>query len=500
MARAGFKVSIVSILLSASLSVLTAQAEDNKAPEAGIVPITTTSAQARDLYIHAMVKLENLHGQEAMQDFRKAVQLDPDFAMANIIIGFPTIDPIVEPAERAAVLSKANAAKAKVSRGEQLIIEWVTNTKQGHMVGAIQAMNEALDEYPNDRHLAWLAGVWLENQQQWKRAIPVFERAIKLDPDFAAPLNEVAYCYARFRLYDKAFDAMQRYIGLLPNEANPQDSYAEILRMGGKFEDALIHYHASLKIDPGFVESQLGIADTYALMGDESRARSEYAVAIQHARSKSQAANWSLNAAITYIRERNFAGANDAFRALATQAHQDDLALPEAEAYRMMATYQTDGNSAMQLLKKAEDVLQENHPLAAAERQEELALILRERAARAARDGKLSLAASTLQRLQQMAASSQDQNIQLAYDGAAGAVLVAQGKYEKALSHLQEDDHNPVSVWLMVTVQQNLGDKRGAEETAQRLTTWNEPTLEQALVVPDFRAKEAASTSSFHRM
>lgn len=500
MARAGFKVSIVSILLLASLSVLTAQAEDTKSPEAGIVPITTTSAEARDLYVHAMVKLENLHGQEAMQDFRKAVQLDPDFAMANIIIGFPTIDPIVEPGERAAVLSKANAAKAKVSQGEQLIIDWVTNTKQGHMVGAIQAMNEALDEFPNDKHLAWLAGVWLENQQQWRRAIPVFERAIKLDPDFAAPLNEVAYCYARFRLYDKAFDAMQRYIGLLPNEANPQDSYAEILRMGGKFEDALIHYHASLKIDPGFVESQLGIADTYALIGDEPRARSEYAIAIQHARSKSQAANWSLNAAITYIRERNFAGANDASRALATQAHQDDLALPEAEAYRMMATYQTDGNSAMQLLKRAEEVLQENHPLAAAERQEELALILRERAARAARDGKLSLAGSTLQRLQQMADSSQDQNIQLAYDGAAGAVLVAQGKYEKALSHLQEDDHNPVSVRLMVTAQQNLGDKRGAEETAQRLATWNEPTLEQALVVPDFRAKEAASTSSFHRM
>lgn len=502
MARAGFKVSILATLAFAGLAVLTVQAEDNKAPAArsGIVPITTKSAEARDLYLHALVKLENLHGQEAMQDFRKAVQLDPDFALANIIIGFPTIDPIVEPAEQAAVRTKANAAKAKVSRGEQLIVEWVTDTGEGHMVSAILAMNEALDEYPNDKHLAWLAGVWLENQQQWKRAIPMFERAIKLDPDFAAPLNEVAYCYARFRFYDKAFDAMQRYIGLLPNEANPQDSYAEILRMGGKFEDALIHYHASLKIDPGFVESQLGIADTYALMGDEPRARSEYAIAIQHARSKSQAANWSLNAAITYIREKNFAGANDAFRAVATQAHQDELALPEAEAYRMMATYQGDSNSAMQLLRRAEDVLQEKHPLAAAERQEELALILRERAARAAREGKLSLATSTLQRLQQMADSSQDQNIQLAYDGAAGAVLVAQGKYEQALPHLQEDDHNPVSVKLMVTVQRNIGDSRGAEETAQRLTNWNEPTLEQALVVPDFRAKEAASASSFHRM
>lgn len=506
MARAGFAFSIIAAPYFLAASLALAQAADpNRATEpvdgAGVVPVTTRSAEARDIYLHAMVKLENLHGQEAMQDFRKAVQLDPDFALANIIIAFPTVDPVVDPAEQASVRDKANAAKAKVSPGEQLVIEWITSSSEGHMVAAIQSMNEALEEYPNDKHLAWLAGVWVENQQQWKLAIPMFERAIKLDSEFAAPLNEVAYCYARSNMYDKAFDAMQRYIGLLPNEANPQDSYAEILRMGGKFDDALLHYRASLKLDPGFVESQLGLADTYALMGDESRARAEYAVAIQHARSKSQAAGWSLNAAVSYIREGNFTGANEAFRAVAARSHQEELTLPEAEAYRMMATYQKDSSTAMQLLKKAEDILQEKHALSASSRQEELALILRERASRAARDGKLSLASSTVRRLQQMAVASQDQSIQLAYDGAAGAMLAAQGKYEEAMPHLEEDDHNPLSVQLMLTVAQRLGDKQRADEVAKRLANWNEPTLEQALVTPEFRGKEAASTSSsFRRM
>jgi len=514
MMRTRVGLSIIAFLFLCYMLVVSARAQDDVASvstittadpaangSARVVPVTTKSAEARDLYIHAMVKLENLHGEEAMQDLRKAVALDPDFALANVIISFPTIDPIVDPAEQVSAREKANAAKSKVSRGEQLIIDWITNTTEGHMVPAIQAMNEVLDEYSNDKHLAWLAGVWMENQQQWKRAIPIFERAIKLDSDFAAPLNEVAYCYARYRMYDKAFDAMQRYIGLLPNEANPQDSYAEILRMGGKFEDALIHYHASLKIDPGFVESQLGIADTYALMGDESRARTEYAIAIQHARSKSQAANWTMNAAVSYLREKNFSGADAAFRAAARQAHQDDLALPEAEAYRMMATYQVDSNTAMQLLKKAEAVLDEKHPLGAAARQQELALVLRERASRAARDGKISLTSTTLQRLQQMADASQDQNIHLAYEGAAGALFVAQGKYEEAIHHLEEDDHNPVSVRLMVTAYQNMGAKDLAEQSAKMLATWNEPTLEQALVVPEFRTREAASaTSSFKRM
>jgi tetratricopeptide (TPR) repeat protein len=115
--------------------------------------------------------------------------------------------------------------------------------------------------------------VWVENQQQITRAIPMFERVVQLNPDFAPPLNELAYCYARTRNFEKAFATMQRYITLLPNESNPQDSYAEILRMAGKFDDALVHYRASLKIDPNFVFSQLGIADTYSLKGDEARDR-----------------------------------------------------------------------------------------------------------------------------------------------------------------------------------------------------------------------------------
>src|SRR6185437_13329739 len=72
------------------------------------------------------------------------------------------------------------------------------NSSEGKIIPAIQAMNSVLEEYPKDKMLAWLGGIWIENQQQITRAIPIFERAIKLDPNFAAPLNELGYCYAAF--------------------------------------------------------------------------------------------------------------------------------------------------------------------------------------------------------------------------------------------------------------------------------------------------------------
>lgn len=466
----------------------------------GILPITTKSAPARQLFVGGLVKLQNLHGSEAMKDFHKAVQLDPDFALAHIIISFESVDPSVDPAEKVAARDKANAVKSRVSRGEQLVIDWLTNSSEGRMVPAIQSMNEVLEQFPNDKFLAWLGAVWVENQQQITRAIPMFERVVQLNPDFAPPLNELGYCYARTRNFEKAFATMQRYIALLPNESNPQDSYAEILRMAGRFDDSLVHYRASLKIDPAFVYSQLGIADTYALKGDEPRARAEYALAILHASSKMQAATWNLQLAITYVREEDFAGADTAFRAVALQAHENDLAVPEAEAYRMMASYQTNAKTAMGLLNKAEDVLKEKHTLPKMAQQQELALVLRERAARAVREGNNDLAAVALKRLMELSDSTHDQVVQIAYEGAAGAVLVGQGKYEEALTHLTADDRNPLSLQLMVRSYQQTGDKAHADELSTLLSNWNEPTLEHALVVPQFRSRQTQTARSFSRM
>jgi tetratricopeptide (TPR) repeat protein len=468
---------------------------------ANTLPITTHSKQARQLFDSGLVKMENLHSIEGIQDLRKAAQLDPDFALANILISFESVDQAVDPEEKVAARERAKAARGKVSHGEQLVIDWIANSSEGKIIPAIQAMNSVLEEYPKDKMLAWLGGIWIENQQQITRAIPIFERAIKLDPNFAAPLNELGYCYARVRNFDGAFAVMQRYIALLPNESNPQDSYAEILRMAGRFDDALVHYHESLKIDGTFWVSQLGIADTYALMGDEERARAEYATAIKHAGSKMEAATWNLQSAMTYVREQNYDAADTAFLAIARQAHKEALAVPEAEAFRMMSTYQANNASAMALLEKSENALShKNHPLPNMNRQQELALILRTRAERAAHDGNISLADATLKQLQALLNATNDQVIQMQYDGAAGAVLVSEGKYEQALPHLQEDSRNPLSMRLMVVSYRKMGAREVAEELSKTLANWNEPTLEQALVVPEFRARRAETASTFKRM
>jgi tetratricopeptide (TPR) repeat protein len=449
--------------------------------------ISTKSPKAHLLFEQGMAKIEMLHVQAGLESLRKAVQADPHFALGHIMLNFFSEDPGEQVAER----DQALASRQYAGPEEQMVIDWLVNASQAHWIPAIQAMNGALDRYPRDKHLAWLAGWWLAvAQNQSPRAVPLFERVIKIDPSFADAWNEAAYCYAKAGNFDKAFADIKHYAELVPNEANPQDSYAEISRMAGHFDAALEHYRMSLKIDPTFHESQLGLGDTYALMGDEPRARVEYAKAVAVG-TPTQKVTWGLQSAASYVREGDYAGADAAFRQLAQDAHARDLANLEAEAYRSMALYQKDPSAAADLLAKAEAVLHEPHNVPQVLLNEELASVWRSGVDRAVRDGDWNRAQALLQRLSDLAASNNDEVIGFAYAGASGAIFLASGRFNEAISDFEGDPTNPVSMRGLFVAYEKSGQKDNAARLAASLASFNIPVIEQALVVPEFRKQRA---------
>ena len=451
--------------------------------------ISTKSPQAHAFFEKGVEKMEMLHIEDGLQNLRSAVKADPQFALGHIFLMFFSQDPTEKVAER----EKALASRASADPEEKLIVDWLANASQARLLPAIQSMNEVLQNYPRDKHLHWLAGWWLlldHNQSQ--RAAAMFERVIEIDPKFADAYNEAAYCYARQNNFEKSFAYIKRYTELVPNEPNPQDTFAEISRMAGRFEDALTHYRMSLKIDPTFHESQLGLGDTYALMGDQPRARVEYAKAIETA-SPVQKVLWALQSAATYMREGDLASADKAFNAVAEQAHAKDFANLESEAYRSMSLYQLESAASLRLLAKAEAVLKEDHKVPQSLLNEELAVVLRTRVERAIAGNNKELADSTLKQLQAMAeANSADGLIENALHGAAGAVALAAGNYADAVNHFEEDDSNAISMRGLITAYEKNGQEGNARRLGAKLAALNVPLIEQALVVPEFRKQRAA--------
>jgi tetratricopeptide (TPR) repeat protein len=306
-------------------------------------------------------------------------------------------------------------------------------------------------------------------------------------------LNDLGYAYALTRNYKEAVAAMERYVAALPGEPNPQDSYAEILRLSGDFPGALQHYQAALKIDAKFVYSQLGIADTYALMGEQAQARSEYAKAIASAESDADRVEFEMQSAMTYVRQHKYEQADTAFAAVANEAHSLGLEFHEAEVHRMMAMYQPDPATALKHLQQAESVLAQSTTVPKSDRDEELARVLRWRVARAGDAGDQAVADQALQQLQTMATTSNSHAIHHAEEAAVGARFMQQGKYQDAVAHLQEDHDNAFSMKLLAEAYMRTGATAEAEAESKLLQSLYAPTMDQAVVVVPARERLAAN-------
>jgi tetratricopeptide (TPR) repeat protein len=466
-------------------SVAPTSAHHLKKGESTSLPITTSSAKARQLYEKGMADYENLYLERCNDEWRAAVKEDPNLAVAWAWIAFNSGNP----GEVSDARAKALALVPKITPGEQLMVGWIAKVQEGKYIEGISLMNDMLEMYPQDKHLLYLAANWLMGENGDDQAQRLLEKALVLDKNYPAALNDLAYVHARNRKFDKAFAAMDRYVALLPNEPNPQDSYGELKRMAGQFESSLEHYRMALKIDPDFVTSQLGLGDTYALMGNQEQARVEYDRAIRFAHNEADRLTYSMQHAMTWVRDGKDAEAEKEFLEIAQTAHAKAQGLQEAQAYRQLAEYQSDDQTSLKDLKLAEDALHHQATISASDRDEEMSRILRNRIVRASRSGNHQLADDSLQQLEALANGSRNRVIQSSYEGAAGTLLMDQKKYDEAVAHLEEDQDNPFSMELLVQAYYQIGATDKLHEMEAKLRGTNVPTMEQALVVPAIRLK-----------
>lgn len=480
-----FSLAVCAILVFAFCCVTPSHAHHLKKGDTTYLPVTTSSPKARALYEKGMADYENLYLERCNDDWRAAVKEDPKLALAWAWIAFNSGDP----KEVSAARAKAKALAPTLTPGEQLMIGWIVKVQEGDYINGISAMNDMLEMYPHDKHVIYLAANWLMGEQGDEQAQRLLEKALALDKNFPAALNDLAYVEARNREFAKAFAAMDRYTALLPQEPNPQDSYGELKRMAGDFDGSLQHYRAALQIDPDFVTSQVGLGDTYALMGDQPQARIEYDKAIQSAHNEADRLAYSMQRAMTWVRGGQYAQADKEFLAIAASAHIKEQDLQEAQAYRHLAEYQGDDNVALQDLKLAEESLHHSDTISASDRDEEMSRILRNRVVRAERAGDQQLAGQSLQQLQAMAATSRNRVIQSSYSGAAGTLLMDQKKFDDAVAQLEDDQDNPFTMELLVQAYYETGQTDKLYQIEERLRGTNLPTMEQALVVPAIRAK-----------
>ena len=336
---------------------------------------------------------ENFYLERANIGWRAAVKADPNFALAHAWIAFNSRDP-----QEVTRLAKGQRpCHRNVTAGELLMIQWTTNVQENNFIVGIAAMNDMLEMYPKDKRLVLHGRELADRAKRLCAGREAVSESATIDEKYPAALNDLAYAHARNRQYAQAFDAMDRYVAVA-KRAQPARLVRRNVRMAGNFDGALEHYRAALKIDPHFITSQLGLGDTYALMGRQ--ARIEYDKAIRAAETPADRIDYEVQKAMTWVREGNFAEADKAFTEAAASAHAQGILLQEAQAFRMMSLYQTDDTLGQKYLAAAADALNHRGAMAQSDREEERGWILRYQVTRAIHAGNLELADSTLHELE----------------------------------------------------------------------------------------------------
>jgi hypothetical protein len=447
------------------------------------LPVTTSSPEAARLFEEGLRFSHDIHVEQALAKWREATRKDPNFVQAWAYIVWWTTDPV----EAKQSGEKAQLASQYVTPGEKLLVKWRTSTYRGNLVDAIAAMNDLLAMYPRDTDLNREAGIWLFYQGEYEAGAKFDKRALEVDPNFVAALNDMGYILAAMHQYGQAIPYLRRYAELERNDPNPHDSLAEILQEAGRLEESLAEYRAALKLDPKFYHSQLGLGDDYALLGKQDRARQEYAKTLPMESAAQYRLRSQIRSAITYAREGSVPQARVQLAAVleeATNLQRNDYRSLIRQDLALLAESRA---AAFQHLDQAEAVLQEPGPMSGTDRIAHMARVLRLRARLAAEAGELELASATVARLQKMVQDNRSNAVERAYNGAHGALLAAQSKIRAAIEALQEDPEDPFSLAKLAELQAASGDAQDAAEIRARLNADYEISLEDWLVVRRFR-------------
>ena len=250
-----------------------------KPAPSGEMPITTKSKEARKLFVEGRDQLEFYHIDKANDLFKRALALDPDFALAQLYHGASAVDT----ADLQAGLAKAVTLASGASEGERKLIAWVqAGNLENDATKAMGICRELAALYPKDARVqAYLAGSYAALQDDANR-LAALERAIALN-DRYAPAHEALGYFHRDRSKDfgKAEAAFREYARLRPGEANSHDILGDLYMKIGRFEDAIGAYEEAVRMDPTFYYSQQKIGSSLYLLGRYVEGRAAFMKAME---------------------------------------------------------------------------------------------------------------------------------------------------------------------------------------------------------------------------
>jgi tetratricopeptide (TPR) repeat protein len=480
---------------SASTTATGAAAATEMAAGTGVssktVSLTTSSAEARDLYLKGRTLAEQLRAQDGRKLFEQAVASDPSFAMAHyqLAVTSATAKDFFTHMKHAVSLSD------KASEGERLMIRILEANGNAKPKQGLEYTEELVAKFPGDERAHFLLGTAYFARQEYDRAIAEYQRSIAINPTFSGAYNLMGYAYRSVEKYDDAEQAFKKYIDLIPNDPNPYDSYAELLMKTGRFDESIAQYRKALSLDPHFGNSHIGIATNLMLQGKHDAAAAEAHKLYDAARDDGDRRFALFARSVIYV------DGGRTREALAEAEKEYGIAAARGDSANMSADELLIGNILLAAGRPAEAAKRFQHSLEVVEKSS-LSSDVKEDAKLAAHlnGGRVALAKGDLATAKQeqaaYASGAEERHNTFRTRGAhelAGNIALKEKKFDAAIAELaQGNQQDPQVLYTTALAYKGKGDAAKAKEFAGRAANFNVlPLLTYAFVRAEAKGFQA---------
>lgn len=216
--------------------------------------------------------------ESAIVFFEKAIELDPEYALAwsgladsySILPGYTTE---ISPAE---TIRKARAAAEKAVLLGPDLAEAHTSLGMVHAVenedeAAIAEYKKAIELDPKYATARHFLGNLLASIGRDEEAIAAFRTAVKLEPLSVIINRNFADVLFRMRKYKEAEEQYKKVLEIDPDTVRALRRYGTLLAYEGRFDEAYKMLNRSVELGHEPAKLQLGVA--YLLAGDKEKAR-----------------------------------------------------------------------------------------------------------------------------------------------------------------------------------------------------------------------------------
>ena len=450
--------------------------------DGGKIPVTTASADAKAEYLQGRDLVDKLVITDSIAHFQKAVQLDPNFALAELSLAnsAPTGREFFEH------LHKAVSLADKASNGEKLLILATEAGANNNPAKQKEYLDQLMAAYPNDERAHFQMGGYWFGQQDFPQAIEHYKKATEIAPTYSSAFNLLGYSYRQNADYPNAEAAFQKYIELIPKDPNPYDSYAELLLKEGKFDESIVQYRKALAINPNFLASHQGIAMDLLYSGKAAQALAELDNIAKKARNDGETRNGLFATTVVHVDQGQWA------KALADVDKQYKLGEKTKDVPAMAGDLTLKGNILLEMGKADEAKAAFDRALKTIQDSDLSAEIKanNERAshfnlARVALVKKnVADAKMHAEEFRKSAEASNNPNqVKLSHE-LAGLIAMAEKDNDKAIAELaQANQQNPQNLWRQCQAFQAKGDRDKAKDMCTKAANFNSlPAVNYAIV------------------